>query len=788
MNKSKVIIHGKDYTKYAHVGMVVHDTKTEELDSMDLILTGIQKTQFEPFQDAEITTPDGETRYFYPNTSVENLCDFERNLFTYTINLVSRTKILERVYLPNLKIRKPLKGKKKTIYDYLKYVVMKYIVKQFPFISLSDRISELTDEVECPEFEWNHPSAKQVINDLLMTIPGNPCIVRVTNNEIDYISLAESGKDIKSYPGLKRLDKNDHQQMGDFANNIVMDASGIISNTSIKMTLSPRTNDGVELTTLNAVLILGDNKIEKINKLVAKNIDIKYANSLSGDSILHKILPEVDITEYLLEEAKYLELSAKGAMSVDDEVRINYIYYKYGENKIFISNTAKWYMFTTAHAIYNVIERKARDIAEVPYFKGITVQDIRDLVFEVDFIPCSNVRMKVNKDNPEEKDVSLYQGQNQSQIEMGAFLKTQRDAVNRLGNEIKQIPMICSLNSIPKLGDTYEEKYILSQRQIAYYNDFAIVNGTFTKDYIQKNVYYGISTKRKFTQLAQANESTIREEHMEFIVSFDDEQRTDFKQRIPMALYLAQYFNRTSQKIAAARFHTNAMHDVYGIIQYATIYPTIIGAEKSVIISAQMEDNWSIGYKVEKDKTNVIQDYVPYADNYGEIEWFEVELFKQFKTDYDTITSMKQLPDIDLSDNDTKNYVLDEKVEYYKDNGETLKFTLQFNFMSSIDEVIIGDGIGENNAIVNDLTGCRVLYSTTTKIDKRYPVIPADVGTASVRFSVDENRVQIESSIIDQSNAMSWMLVDKNDNIILAVNQDDSGWLRKYFYINVKGE
>lgn len=784
-NEFTIKINNVDYSNYAQIGMVYRETKTEELDSMTIILNNIDETEFEAFQDVEIKLKSGEQLYFYVNSSVPQLFNYEEQKYTYTISLISRTKILERVILPNLKIRKPIVGTIKTINTYLQLVVMKYVNKQFPFLTLSNRLTTLCSQYECPEIEWGKTNAKNVINDLLSTIPNNPCIVKITNNVLDYVSLAEKNKSAYSYD-VTEVDTGKHYQMSEYANNIVMDVNGIIPNkTNAIDTLSVRPSSGVELTDTGCQLIIPGARFETIEQLIVHvPIYIQVEGSV-GSAGPTRINADLDITEYLVEQSVYNTLKV-GAEETTDNKLLN-IYFTQG------GNTIDGFMYSyrllglsydsTYHAIilnkYNSMGNKNGNNENLVC---TNVESILNATFTIKYRNVGDSRIKIVKTATEEKDCSIYQGQNQGTIDMKSLMKTQRESVNRLGNEILKKSFICKLNSIPKLGD-YIGDYIMAEREVAYFYDFAILNATFSKNYIQKNVYYGISTRKKYTQLAQANESTIREEftRLRVCVSTTNIGNGD-GQMAQLAYWFASFFNGgTDKNIKVIEFKSDAM----ATNVYASMYPKLYVGDKSVVITTQCEDNYSVGSKIVSSGTHKVTDYVSYVDSKGEMTRYNVYFYSGLKDGYDSIENCQAFPEVRIG----KDYVYLDQKNYYKDNSETLKITYQFDFVAGDDNVVIGNAIGENNimAIGSNFANCKLVYQLNHRITKQYPTITSGTElTPSV--SVTNNKVTINNIQI-RDGIGSWALVDVNGEIIIGVNRDpETNTIAKEFYINVKGE
>lgn len=762
----KLLINGIDYTNNLQVGFVLKDTCTEELDEMTIILNNVEETKFEPFTDVEITTPI-KTFYFYINTYKEDIYDYEQLKYTYTIALISQTKILERVFLPNLKIRKPIKSKsKKTIYDYLSKVIMPYVKKQFSFISLYNYGNELN--IECPEIEWNHPTAKQVFNDLFSTIEKKPKLVKIENNVIKYVELSNRGQNV-SYLLDSTIAPEHYQQMSDYANNLICDLQNITpdnKNVEIK-NISLRAEETARLTTDNCSLIIDGAKIDKIYKLIVKGVQVKEHDTGLTYS------QDLDITSFVFEKSVWDSLPTSNVVTARGYKETS-LYFTSGSNKIEGFNNKQSFLWSTTLAITNVIIIAAIEQIE-DVFEPAVLTNILDLTFDIEFSSIADSRVKVTKTNEESKDCSLYQNQTQSSIDFKAFMECQTEFVNRLGNDTMILTNILPYNEIPNLLDSIGN-YILSNREIAFYHDFAIVKSTFTENYIQKRNYYGVFAKTKYTQLANASEIVTREDLYNFDITFTREKRRRY---IDLQILIASYFGGVRNKYFR---HLAINTDSMGTRNYAYLRHYTFYSGKSVIITAEPYDNYSVGMKVELNGRDQMQNYVSYVDENGEFTSYSIIFFNEEDSTLNSIDGCRNYPIV----NDLSNYVLKfTNNSFYKDNGEKLKVTFQFNFKSS-DDIFVSNIIALNSALsMNQNMGAFRIYTShiNSVIKDNIELIKRTYKLRNdLTINVIENQISINGwTEEDKVLVKSWIITDSNDNPIIASNTI----LDETIYVNI---
>ena len=794
----EIIINGKNYEDVTQCGLVLSETLNEELDSMSLIINNIARTTFEPFEDVTVTFTNEVTMTFYVNTYVENVINAKSNLYSYSIELISRTKILERVILPNLKIRKNLSGNIKTIGYYIRNVVAPHIYKQFPFLILDNAYDDLT--MECPEIEWNHPTAKQVINDLLSTIEDYPKLCKVKGNKVSFIELNIEGHDISSLD--KALDEN-HQEMQNHANNIIVDTQNVIPDTSIpngKMYLTARANGSAILSTDNADIIIPNAKLESVNRLLLNKVYVKFVSPgpipIGGGSPVSELdISSLPLSKYVVEKSVYDSLPSSVVSNPSHPERYKqwYLYFEQGGNTIGgMNENSSWFLTIPSANIWRVINLALKEYLDARFSAYAvdywTPNDVRDMVFFVEYCSSNDARTKVVKNKEESKDVSFYQQQQQGLIDYPSFIRSTLEDVNRMGNEEKIIDAIVPLNKIPELGD-YIGEYILCKREVAFYKDFAIFKGYLTKKYIKKVKFYGVTNRQKYTQLAQANEMVTREEfnYKKIIFTFDSNFYSN-----NLSEFMVNYFDNSKPcNISEVQLWTNAM------VSNVALVPQILIGEKTLTMTCECYDNYSVGLKVTEDDGQQIQDYVPYVDSNGEINHY----YLYFYTGYSGInaTNLKEYPETPYGNH--QEFYIDNPL--YKDNGERLKFTTQFDFRSADSCIVIGKGIAQANSLFSSVNkgGVKLLLSSS-RIDEDYPMYPTDatenheilyaLGTNNVVSNITTKGVTIGSAEVinylnsHHVNSISFVV---GSTIILAINRlPNNGELKTTFYIRVVSE
>ena len=191
----------------------VKDELNETLDSATVQFnTYGQEANFESFDVAQIYDSANKItkKYFLVDSFDDEIhsfgSSFESDDHLYTVSLFSETKELERITLPNCSVTQPLSGTKHSVY----YEIERFCSLYVPRIKVYD--AEKTDKfsyqrkftldpalqtkfnsIDCPEFQWNNPTLREVLNDLVST---EDCIIVVKEGIISFYDLRQKGNPI----------------------------------------------------------------------------------------------------------------------------------------------------------------------------------------------------------------------------------------------------------------------------------------------------------------------------------------------------------------------------------------------------------------------------------------------------------------------------------------------------------------------------------------------------------------------------------------------------------------
>ena len=204
--KLKAILEGQKNNTSAYdlvVGSVFKEELNETLDSGSIIISNVEqsrKLELESYQYVYIyDTESNFEKYFLVDNFVENYVNLDTPYYEYTIALMSETKLLEKIQLPNRTIRNPLNAPQLKVNELIGQFCKLYIpkVKYFNKDSNTWSYHQIIDyqsvidvnsifNVDCPDMEFNHPTLRQVLTSLMQVVG---CLPRVINHKLTYINL-----------------------------------------------------------------------------------------------------------------------------------------------------------------------------------------------------------------------------------------------------------------------------------------------------------------------------------------------------------------------------------------------------------------------------------------------------------------------------------------------------------------------------------------------------------------------------------------------------------------------
>lgn len=181
-------------------GSTFIDNQGEELDSATILITHTGKLNIKPYDFVKVWSDDGLiSKTYLVDDFTEKRLKISGGTYEYTINLMSETKILEKVQLPNRAITHPWGTDGETIYSHIEELVSFYsprikvwneslghpeyesLLKVPNSQAFRDRFSD-----PCADLTLSQPTLRQALTALMIQ---KGCIPIVKNRELSYLDL-----------------------------------------------------------------------------------------------------------------------------------------------------------------------------------------------------------------------------------------------------------------------------------------------------------------------------------------------------------------------------------------------------------------------------------------------------------------------------------------------------------------------------------------------------------------------------------------------------------------------
>lgn len=744
------------------------DTKVlgDELNSATIYLTNIDEIDINAYDIVCLTDLNGiDNWYLVANYYREYVTFTQPYKYDYVVNLMSLTKKLETVILPNLSITNI--GQNRTVAYYIRQAR-----KWFNEQAIEDGIEldnimgipyKLNNMI-CPELTFNAPTLREYL-DTLYSLAGCLC-------ELNLIETPNGNK----YFELSYLDLNERkgemnrQYIDTLGNSAVADNYAKALESEIDMFVSK--NNAIEYQGLkstdyvfdsNNAKLLTTRNIYDMIKLVAKNVDIdinvvaqgytdgygvgelKYTSTVVRLSqfMNQQILEDIDISKYIVVEEIFNTLETLAAREYNyitmnnTNYKNNTLYWKRSSNEIlnfnyYQSHNLDWLLkddkTALEYALRSALYPLLNDILakykvygtkfnfEEPLYWTVMIPEIyqedlnlininttwKNASFEVEYQPYSSIRMSVEKNKDIRHPVNLINNQTDSLVDIDTFGKQAQEKINQLGNDALEFSGHSLGTEIKyEIGQTFDD-YVLTQLETTHDLDFTYYKGVLYKNFSNRNIYAILNRTKRYTSLIDNSESVVRHEIKKKYINVSLANPSNINNEVNKYLTISQY---------AIADVTNRDYEHL----YCCGYPVFTNIGNSIIYTFEFMNNSSYGFKrggTVTDTEYETIEYLKYVDDYGEIQDVAISFYdKPLNINSDFI---KDFPK--YTDNTHGNNLLFETGLWNikKDNREHLKLSYNIIFKPT-ENIILGSAF---SSILKD--NIVYVHGTNTKVTETY--------------------------------------------------------------------
>lgn len=578
-------INGKEYDIMQ--GNTFAEEYNETLDSGSIIISGVsQINDIFPYDDVFIYTgefkgyPFSETNpkpSFYKHLLVdqftEEIINLDKNIYKYKIELMSETKGLEVVQLPNRSITQPLLfDEKKSIWEYAKQYVEQYSpkikIKKDDYTweykskyTLDTNLENIFADIYSPDFTLNNPSLREMLSKLFIV---KDCIPYVQDDVIYALDISKRNGQFNNDPRYVNLITGSLTS-DNYCNNLRREYSNALAqNQSGRLTefLGFRNSNNALMTLENMRLEFG-NEIYKISKFYMcyyKKVTLKNPLLFKKDftflckqdiTKLIKLNTERDLLSQDWDTFSYQTPPA----SIDDLAKYKICTLGYDIGSQTITDWGKTFavpalwaiglpdrkysyietIFTVIDGLYpfGVYDSKGFLNLLPDEFKGYTtiVEDsckpinvasndslfYKTLFFEVDYTPFYSGCSVISR--PDDRDFVVINDNASESLSLlekdGLF---QQEKIKRYGNKGLQInARYTDISQLQELGSVYNDNTITDI--VIYHREYSIYDNVInckyygTKNYVLRNYYTSVFAKYRTWSLMDYGESVKRAEN-----------------------------------------------------------------------------------------------------------------------------------------------------------------------------------------------------------------------------------------------------------------------------------
>lgn len=230
-------------------GSVIKENFNETLDDAVIHLTNIyeeERLHINPYDYCHIYDLDSNHEWFFiVDNYVESYVNLNENIYDYQIQLMSPTKWLEKIQLPNRTILHSLKSGQSTIREQIAHFCELYIPKVkitndgetweydylIDFRDIYDPTKAIYNKfnVKCPDLSFNSPTLRQALMNL-MNIVG--CTPKIRGRKLDFLDFRQEPSEF-IIPEGKKFDFKESLSSDSYVNTLTVMGESILGENNL---------------------------------------------------------------------------------------------------------------------------------------------------------------------------------------------------------------------------------------------------------------------------------------------------------------------------------------------------------------------------------------------------------------------------------------------------------------------------------------------------------------------------------------------------------------------------
>lgn len=505
--------------------------------------------------------------------------------FKYELDLVSLTKLLETRVCPNLAITP--NDTNRSLLFYIQRFMLKYCPKVRksingqttfePVIKVNAAHLAKFAAIKCPEMQWNQPTLREVIHDLMLVAD---CIEKVeyvqgSGMSLSYIDLSSRGNEISDAIKANIYQETDENSMEDYATELVStmknvtqsSKEGMDDTVSVCEQIGFRNSDDTYLYEPNNLRIETTMPIYEIERVTACRFVYihnhwKYIECDITDIVKEK--REVVTLPFILYNTKWPSSETGttiNALSIPSLGKFSNTCLSYERGGRYIdgfanvTNITNWLIgldkrYQIDHLVGAMIAKWCIDSGWTPSgyrdqtdsASGVDYQDcdmqteissiatdanVDGFSFRVEYKTLASLRAKVGKSFSHKTKKESADNQVNSYTDSYVFGKYESSKINRLANEDRSFSgRAKDMSEVPQIGQTYEGDVIYD---VEVSNGINCLDYTAmaTRQFVLQNYFTGVKSKIRSWKIVDGNEALERNEVIKLYAEFSFSKKTE---------------------------------------------------------------------------------------------------------------------------------------------------------------------------------------------------------------------------------------------------------------------
>ncbi len=577
-----------------------------------------------------------------------------------------------------------------------------------PRFKLNAVQAQLFDKILAPQFSFTKQTLRECLQEIGKVVHGEPRLEPKKDEdgvyyyEVSYDMYASQEKSgIYALPYIK---KDVSQVVDSYATYLDSNAENLVNQLDkFSGVIVEPYRDGAKTVRTENLYV----RIEDSNMLIPTQYPIYTVDKLEYIYTDGGALKAVDITPWLFEKSVYDTQLSSYAERYPFSKAYG-LYYSQGAKNIgglnFRVDAAAFADFKN-YAITNILRSATNS-------SGGFNSDYPKMAFRITYTPFYNARVAQTKPNYKEfnRPAALIFNQQANIVESRYYGENLKGAIARLGNIEKSLTyLLYQIEQIPKAGQMFDKDYYISVVTAEILPTVIKCTIGLSKDFNRLSAYIGINSEKRYSEISQTQAVERNTLYREYIVVGAQETPDDG----------CLIGNKLLAMIADTFTQNGGYSSLSNVCAWGTSYqgtdvangvainlPVISSAfGNSISFSWRYADNYSAGdisvfeanAFTSGDVSGYFQNSQPYTDYYGRLYYYNFDLQPQGPS-----VNAGNLTDVGLDlPKGVKVTVSSEyvstvgKTPYImrKDNREALQCNFQIDFVTNLDNFIIGSAL-----------------------------------------------------------------------------------------------